>query len=195
MKQKRQAAEPAMVCTCFCIRELLPLNSGPEKKCRLRSSRRNIFHKNYKNSRISAPYERRILLFLCLFISPEMSDQSLHRNTVVAGPVMYTRFSWRFQRIWRSPPSSLTVTGLSSSTSPFRVEATATAQAPVPQARVSPEPRSHTRIWRVWRSMTLTNSVLILIRESNMIFEFRTELFDIKVFQVIHVYDCMWDFP
>ena len=30
------------------------------------------------------------------------------------------------------------------------------------------------------------------IREINMIFEFRTELFDIKVFQVIHVYDCMW---
>ena len=65
--------------------ELLPLNSGPEKKCRLRSSRRNIFHKNYKNSRISAPYERRILLFLCLFISPEMSHQSLHQTQSLPG--------------------------------------------------------------------------------------------------------------
>ena len=43
----------------------------------------------------------------------------------------------------------------------LRMAATATAQAPVPQASVSPAPRSHTRMRRFWESMTLTNSVLM----------------------------------
>ena len=38
--------------------------------------------------------------------------------------------------------------------------AAAAAQAPVPQAIVSPEPRSQTRIRSVWLSITCTNSVL-----------------------------------
>ena len=50
----------------------------------------------------------------------------------------------------------ITVTGLIildlavySFVQPFNTQATATAQAPVPQAQVSPLPRSHTRIFRV----------------------------------------------
>ena len=45
--------------------------------------------------------------------------------------------------------------------SPFSAAATTAAQAPVPQARVSPLPRSQTRIRRVVGVTTRTNSVLI----------------------------------
>ena len=43
---------------------------------------------------------------------------------------------------------------------PRRIAATALAQAPVPQASVSPLPRSQTRICRILRSITRINSVL-----------------------------------
>ena len=41
-KQERQAARPATVCTCFSIRELHPLNSGQDSRCRWRSLKKNI---------------------------------------------------------------------------------------------------------------------------------------------------------
>lgn len=41
-KQEWQAARPATVCTCFSIRELHPLNSGQDSRCRWRSLKRNI---------------------------------------------------------------------------------------------------------------------------------------------------------
>ena len=46
---------------------------------------------------------------------------------------------------------------------PFSTQATAVAQQPVPQARVSPVPRSHTRIFTWCLSTTCTNSVLVLL--------------------------------
>src|SRR5579862_4193265 len=57
------------------------------------------------------------------------------------------------------PPSSSTST--LSSTSPRLYAATATAQAPVPQALVMPTPRSHTRMTRWPRSRTVTTSTLV----------------------------------
>ena len=56
---------------------------------------------------------------------------------------------------------SLTVMSLPFSTKPFSVAAMTAAQAPVPQATVSPLPRSYTRIRRVFSLTMRTNSVLI----------------------------------
>ena len=65
------------------------------------------------------------------------------------------------QRMKRLPPSRSTFTSLSFWAYPARMAATATAQAPVPQARVSPDPRSHTRMSRSFSPQTSTNSVLV----------------------------------
>ena len=64
-------------------------------------------------------------------------------NTVVAGPVIRTGWPAPFQAMVRSPPWVWTLTGESSR--PRRMPATTAAQAPVPQASVSPAPRSNTR--------------------------------------------------
>src|SRR5690606_13420709 len=64
------------------------------------------------------------------------------RKLSVAGPVMVMCPSSP-QAISNAPPGKATVTSLC--TRPRRIAATAVAQAPVPQARVSPAPRSHTR--------------------------------------------------
>ena len=64
-------------------------------------------------------------------------------NTVTAGPVIRTGWPGPCQAIDSSPPRALMRTGESSR--PRRMPATAAAQAPVPQARVSPAPRSYTR--------------------------------------------------
>ena len=58
-----------------------------------------------------------------------------------AGPVMYTRPSASFHSIRRSPPRRCTVTSRAA-TAPYSIAATADAHAPVPQAIVSPLPRS-----------------------------------------------------
>ena len=67
-------------------------------------------------------------------------------------------FASRSQRMISSPPSSFTVT--SSSVLPFKMQATAVAQVPVPQASVSPVPRSHTRIFAYVGLTSSTNSAL-----------------------------------
>ncbi len=59
-------------------------------------------------------------------------------NTVSAGPVIYTE-PWGSHRILRVPPGRRTV-ALRPEIQPFRTAATAAAQAPVPQASVSPDP-------------------------------------------------------
>ncbi|MCY1536039.1 hypothetical protein D9M68_714760 [compost metagenome] len=64
----------------------------------------------------------------------------LPSNTVVAGPVMRTGSAPPSQAMVRSPPWVCTLTGESSR--PRRMPATTAAHAPVPQARVSPAPRS-----------------------------------------------------
>src|SRR5699024_98068 len=103
--------------------------------------------------------------FQIIFVDFKHDDSSSYSsispsNTTVAGPVMYTWPSFSSQPILRSPPRRLTVTSLW--VRPFTTHATATAQAPVPQASVSPEPRSQTLI-RTWlRLSSWTNSVLIL---------------------------------
>ena len=58
-----------------------------------------------------------------------------------------------------SPPRSLTVTSSPGVQKPLRQAAVTAAQAPVPQAMVSPLPRSHTRMTRQFRSITWMNSV------------------------------------
>ena len=58
-----------------------------------------------------------------------------------------------------SPPNNLTV--ISSSVKPFSTHATAVAQHPVPQARVSPVPLSQTRMNTFFRSRISTNSVFV----------------------------------
>lgn len=64
-------------------------------------------------------------------------------NDSSAGPVMRTRPS-AAQSMDSSPPSRRTVLHLPAR--PVRAAATLVAQAPVPQARVSPQPRSKTRM-------------------------------------------------
>ena len=69
---------------------------------------------------------------------------------------MNTRSTARSHLTRKSPPSKCNVT--SSSVSPFKMHATVLAQAPVPQASVSPVPRSHTRMRTSCRLSTCTNS-------------------------------------
>src|SRR5690606_8189578 len=64
-------------------------------------------------------------------------------NTNAAGPAMTSSPAGSGQRIESSPPGSAIAT--SRSTTPRRISTAAAAQAPLPQARVSPEPRSYTR--------------------------------------------------
>ena len=80
-------------------------------------------------------------------------------NTVAAGPVIYMGEWPPCQLMCKSPPNSC----MTASWSAFwvRMAAARTAQAPVPQARVSPLPRSHTRMRSVCLSITFTNSVFI----------------------------------
>ena len=59
-----------------------------------------------------------------------------------------------------SPPRSWTWTSSPAGQRPSSVSAATVAQVPVPQAHVSPLPRSHTRIFRWVASTTSTNSVL-----------------------------------
>ena len=60
-----------------------------------------------------------------------------------------------------SPPAQRTETSHSGSQRPFATAAATAAQAPVPQAIVSPLPRSHTRILIVRGFTTRMNSVLM----------------------------------
>jgi len=69
---------------------------------------------------------------------------------------MYTWLSSRFHLIRKSPPSKCIVT--TSSVSPFKTQATTLAHAPVPQASVSPVPRSQTRMFASALLRTCTNS-------------------------------------
>src|SRR5262249_55864881 len=65
-------------------------------------------------------------------------------NTSTAGPVMWTWLSDSSQRKRRSPPGRWAVT--CRPVRPDSTPATATEQAPVPQASVTPLPRSQVRI-------------------------------------------------
>src|SRR5690606_548114 len=75
--------------------------------------------------------------------------------TVVAGPVIHTGSPSPAQLMRRIPPRVWTST--SPSSKPRRRPATTAAQAPVPQARVSPAPRSKTLRRMVLRSTTCMN--------------------------------------
>src|SRR5690606_7967981 len=65
------------------------------------------------------------------------------RKTSTAGPVITTEASSAGQAISRVPPRSSMATARS--VRPRSIEVTATAQAPLPQASVSPVPRSQVR--------------------------------------------------
>ena len=67
----------------------------------------------------------------------------LPSKTVTAGPVMKTGLPLPAQSMDSVPPGSATVTGVRKR--PRSMPTTAAAQAPLPQASVSPEPRSNTR--------------------------------------------------
>ena len=79
----------------------------------------------------------------CL-VSGSNSGFKTPSKTATAGPVINTEPLRSGQLISRGPPGSFTVA--SDSDNPSSVAATSVAQAPVPQARVGPAPRSHTRI-------------------------------------------------
>ena len=77
---------------------------------------------------------------------------------ISAGPVISTRPSSR-QSMWSDPPSS--TTSVRRPVRPRRAVATPTAQAPVPQARVMPTPRSHTRMRTRVAERICTNSTFV----------------------------------
>ena len=77
-------------------------------------------------------------------------------NTSSTRPVRVTPSS--VQRTSRLPPGTCTWTSTSRAHRPFSTAATTAAQAPVPQAMVSPEPRSKQRMRSVVRLTTRTNS-------------------------------------
>src|SRR5699024_12857079 len=85
-------------------------------------------------------------LLLCAPLLPLFPYTTLFRSltspskTNSAGPVISNSFVCSFQKISKSPPRRCTKTRRP--VRPVRMQATATAQAPVPQAQVSPEPRS-----------------------------------------------------
>lgn len=79
-------------------------------------------------------------------------------NTKLAGPVIKRWLS--FLSIINVPPGRSTFTG--QVTLPDAVMAKADAHAPVPQARVSPTPRSHVRWRRMLGASADTNSIFAL---------------------------------
>ena len=82
-----------------------------------------------------------------------------------AGPVMITCPSSR-QQMSRLPPSSSTAARRSAS--PRRCAATSAAQAPLPQARVIPAPRSQTRSRIVRRSRIVGDADIGALREQRV---------------------------
>src|SRR5690554_233057 len=86
--------------------------------------------------------------------------RSCPSNTVLAGPSIITGDPFPCHSITSRPPRSSTSTRVSNR--PRSWPATTAAQAPLPQARVSPEPRSNTRK-RAWpRSTICRNPILAL---------------------------------
>lgn len=81
---------------------------------------------------------------LPFFLSNYSSSTISPSKEMAAGPVMRMWLSVAFHSMWRVPPSIWML--LWRLALPVMWAATAVAQAPVPQARVMPEPRSHTRI-------------------------------------------------
>src|SRR5690606_3229540 len=79
-------------------------------------------------------------------------------KTRTAGPVMITGCPEPAHSMDRRPPGRSICTG--ESIQPWRIAATAAAQAPVPQAWVSPAPRSHTRSLACWRLRTCRKPAL-----------------------------------
>ena len=87
--------------------------------------------------------------------SPSNSEGATTASyTGSAGPVISTGWPAPSQLISRGPPGRSTRAWFSHS--PSRWQATNVAQAPVPQARVGPAPRSHTRIARWLGARTCT---------------------------------------
>lgn len=80
-------------------------------------------------------------------------------NTRIAFPVMKTCPVATSHSMVSAPPSMMTVAFLPER--PVRKAATAVAHAPVPQACVMPEPRSHTRILILPSPNTWANSTLM----------------------------------
>ena len=81
-------------------------------------------------------------------------------NTASAGPVIKTDPVRPGQEIKRGPPGSMT--SACSSARSRSTAATSVAQAPVPQARVGPAPRSQTRISNRSREWTLRKCTFVL---------------------------------
>ena len=81
-------------------------------------------------------------------------------KTFSAGPVISIWPELWSQSITRMPPESRTDTGQAAS--PRETSANAAAQAPVPQARVSPTPRSQVRCVMCPGVSRLTNSMFAL---------------------------------
>lgn len=80
-------------------------------------------------------------------------------NTLVASPVIKTCLVAISHSMVSVPPSMTMIDFLPAR--PVRKAATAVAQAPVPQAWVTPDPRSHTRILIFPSSNTWANSTLM----------------------------------
>src|SRR5699024_3433596 len=77
--------------------------------------------------------------------APSYSTSAVPVKATSAGPAISTRSS-SSTVICRVPPKSSTATGVPRGQTPRRTSAATVAQAPVPQASVSPLPRSQTRI-------------------------------------------------
>ena len=86
-----------------------------------------------------------------LFLTHSPSKSSVPSNTATAGPASRTGLPSPAQETVNVPPGKVTFT-VSSSRPRWR-PATTAAQAPLPQASVSPAPRSYTRR-RMWRRST-----------------------------------------
>ncbi|MNT17206.1 hypothetical protein D3C72_1523440 [compost metagenome] len=92
------------------------------------------------------------VLRLVLFLVLVGHRRTCPSNTRTAGPVIITGCPGPAHSMQSRPPGRSSCTG--ESIQPWRIAATAAAQAPVPQARVSPAPRSQTRSLASLRSMS-----------------------------------------
>ena len=93
-------------------------------------------------------------------LSPQSWGVTKPSKTASAGPVIQTGAAPPSQAMVRGPPGrSIRAFGPQS---PRLWHTTSVAQAPVPQARVGPAPRSQTRITRWAGSSTSTKCTLVL---------------------------------
>ena len=105
------------------------------------------------------------------------------------GPVIRIWSSLSRQSMTRSPPGSVTVT--LRPVSPRRAAATAAAQAAVPQARVSPAPRSQVRSLKECRPGDLRERDIGALGKQRMMLEHRPEPGEIMRLDIIDEEDAM----